>query len=185
MKKVAMVLMVLALVAFAMPVFATPPVLTANQTAVNIEVKPTVDMWTNNAAVNLVLDGKTGTMGANADFAVSGVSYIVNVAADITAMVDGTLPSTLINGGGINFFIYPNQASTDAAKTAMITNAYAPAGALVWNNGSLGEAQDFASVVAGPSIRTIPLVYAANAPGEMPAVADWDLVVTYTITAAN
>jgi len=148
---------------------------------VNIEVPAKVSIWADNATVALKLGTGTSFAAASA----SGLNYIVNVAADITAMVAGTLPETTVNGGGINFFIYPNQAVLADAKTAMITNAYAPAGAKVWTKATLGTSQAFASVSAGPSIRTIPLVYAANAPGEMPAVTDWNLVVSYTITAAN
>lgn len=148
---------------------------------VNINVVPTVSMWSNDTDVNLVLDG-TG----QENYAVfeSALSVINNVDAHIDAQVDGTLPDDIIPGQSpLNFFIF-NSGDAASAHTAIVAVANAPAGALVWTNDNLGDSQElFANTGVNPNIVDLPIVYAADAPNSLPAVSNWDLTVTYTITS--
>lgn len=146
---------------------------------VNIDVKAVADLWAAHENISLVMQGNDGNNSATAT---SSLAHINNVTADINATVSGTLPTPAVAGGGINFFIFPNESDEAAAVAAITGNAYNPAGALAWNHGSLGTTQLVAAVGTGPSIQNIPLVYASAAPGELPEVGNYDLVVTFEIT---
>lgn len=146
---------------------------------VNIEVMPEVSIWAGHENVSLVMEGNDGNNSATFE---STLSHINNVAAKISATVTGTLPTPQVPGGGINFFIFDGGNSASAVS-AITANAYNPAGALVWNQSTLGNTQDLATVGVGPSIQNRNIVYASASPGELPAVGDYDLLVTWTIAA--
>lgn len=145
---------------------------------VNINVQPVADLWAADDTIELVMQGNDGNNSATA---ASVLSHINNVPAEISATVTGTLPTPAVPGGGINFFIFPNEDSESDAVAAITGNAYNPAGALVWTQPTLNTTQSVSSVVAGPSIQNIPVVYASASPGELPAVGSYDLVVTFEI----
>lgn len=147
---------------------------------VNIDVQAVADLWMADENIQLVMQGNDGNNSATAT---SSLAHINNVSADINTTVTGTLPTPQVPGGGINFFIFPNESDESAAVAAITANAYNPANALAWNQATLGDTQLFASVSSGPSIQNIPLVYASAAPGELPVVANYDLVVTFEITS--
>lgn len=154
---------------------------------VEITVEPNVSIWagagehTNPPVIQLTMDGADGNNSATA---LSSVTYLTNTDASVSAQVDGTLPAPIVSGGGINFFIFRD--STEAAAVAAISaNAYTPAGALVWNYSNLGANQQLiASTGINTSAQTDPIVYASDAPGELPLPNDYNLTVTYTIAAA-
>lgn len=148
--------------------------------AVNIEVLPEVSMWAGDENIQLTMQGNDDNNSATAP---SSLHHINNVPATISAAVTGTLPTPQIPGGGINFFIFYDEDSETDAVDAITANAYNPAGAAVWNVGNLGTSTNLGSVGAGPSVQNVPIVYASASPGELPAVADYNLLVTYTITA--
>lgn len=146
---------------------------------VNIEVHPIVSMWANHASIELEL---TGANAENSDTVASGLSVINNVDANISALVDGTLPADIGGQNAINFFIF--NGTEPAAQAAIVSNSNAPAGALKWTNDNLNTSQQLiASTGVNPNIVAFPIVYAADAPNTLPAVADWSLTVTYTITS--
>lgn len=146
---------------------------------VNIEVAPEVSMWAGHENVSLLMNGQDGNNSATFE---STISHINNVAADISANVTGTLPAPIVPGGGINFFLFPNQ--NEAGAVAAITaNAYTPAGAAAWNYGSLGTPATVLSVPLSTSISNVPMVYASSAPGEIPLPDTFNLTVTWTISA--
>jgi hypothetical protein len=147
---------------------------------VNIDVLPVVSMWANDDSITLTMDGADGNNSATAE---SSLSIINNVEANITAEVDGTLPAPIVPGGGINFFIF-NGGDAASAVAAITANAYAPAGALAWNFGTLGTSQTLIpNTGVNTSIENTPIVYASAAPGEIPLPDSYDLTVLYTITA--
>lgn len=146
---------------------------------VNIDVKAVADMWAADENIELVMEGNDGNNSATAS---STLSHINNVTADINATVTGNLPTPQFPGAGINFFIFPDESDEVAAVAAITADAYNPAGALVWTQGTLGETYLVAAVGTGPSIQNIPVVYASAAPGELPEVANYDLTVTYQIS---
>ncbi len=151
---------------------------------VNVTVAPTVGVWAGAAvsptAIPLAL---TGANAENSVGVASAVTYLSNVTtANISAQVDGVLPAPIVPGGGINFFIFNTSGSVPTALAAIVSNAYNPAGALVWTNTTLGTSQPFATPLGvASSAVSLPIVYAASAPGELPAQATFNLVVTYTI----
>ena len=172
----------LALVAFAGSAIAAGPGPNPNQYTVdvNIEVQPVVSMWSNDDTISLVMNGADANNSATA---ASSLSVINNVAANITAKVTGSLPTPIVPGGGINFFIFNNVAPA-AAVAAITANAYNPAGALAWNQASLGTSQTLiANTGVNTSIANKPITYASAAPGEIPLPNNFALQVIYTITA--
>lgn len=147
---------------------------------VNIDVEEVVSMWANDDTITLTMDGADANNSATA---VSSLSIINNIDANVTAAVAGTLPPPIVPGGGINFFIF-NGGDAATAVSAISANAYNPAGALAWNAGNLGTSQTLiASTGVNTSIANKPIVYASAAPGEIPLPASYDLTVLYTITA--
>jgi hypothetical protein len=147
---------------------------------VNITVAPEVSMWAAHQNVALTMNGQDANNSAT--FA-SGISHINNVAANISATTTGNLPAPIVSGGGINFFIFYNEASTATAVNAITANAYNPAGAAVWNHGNLGSTAQLGAVPVATSIANVPVVYASASPGELPLPNSYSLVVTYQITA--
>lgn len=147
---------------------------------VNINVLPVVSMWSNDNNIQLTLSGANAE---NSHIVSSSLSVINNVDAKITTSVAGTLPTPAGPGGGINFFLFPNTTPA-VAGPAIVANAYNPIGALAWNLGNLGSTQTLvASTGVNQTIANIPLLYAADAPGDLPLVSNWNLVVTHTIIA--
>ena len=153
---------------------------------VNITVEQEVSVWagngelTNPPPINLDMNGADANNSATAE---STVTYITNVDANVHAQVDGTLPTPIVPGGGINFFLFPNVNSGDAL-TAIGNNAYTPAGALVWTNSTLGTDQLLIPTTGvNTSAHTATLTYASDAPGELPLPTTYNLTVTYTIAA--
>jgi hypothetical protein len=147
---------------------------------VNIEVLGLADLWSNDPSINLVLSGANQE---NSAAVASSLSLINNVAAKIDVAVDGSLPAPIVPGGGINFFLFPDEGDVPTALGAIVANAYNPAGALVWTNGNLNTSQELAAsgdIGINTSITPYNIVYAASAPGEAPLPADFDLTVTYT-----
>ena len=145
---------------------------------VDIEVAEEVSMWAGHEDVLLEMKGNDGNNSATFE---STISTINNVPAAVSATVDGTLPTPIVAGGGINFFIFKQGDATDAVN-AITANAYTPAGALVWNQASLGTTQEFdGAVPVHTSVDTRPIVYASASPGELPLPNTYDLTVTWTI----
>ena len=179
--KIASGLAALAAAGFVTSAMAAPTVVD-----VNIEVTPIVSMWSQHNSINLVMDG-SDPGGNGLATAASALAVVNNVDANIKASVTGNLPVPSLPGGGINFFLFPHANAADVA-TAVAANAYNPAGALVWNEGNLGTEQTlFANT--GVTVSTNdpaylrPITYASDMPGEAVLPGDWNLVVTYTITA--
>ena len=155
---------------------------------VNIQVAPTVSMWANNDSIALVLDGSDP--GAN-DLAIapSSLSVINNVDANVKATVTGALPAPIVPGGGINFFIFHDTTEADA-RTYVAANAYTadplanPNPPAVWTNATIGTTKTIlGSTGVNTSIANKPILYAADAPGEIPLPNSYNLVVTYTIAS--
>lgn len=165
----------LAMLAMAVPAMADDTV------NVNIEVAETVSMWANHHNITLTLDGKNAE---NSDAKASSLSYLANVTADITAQVDGTLPTPKVAGGGIQFFIF-NNGTEDDALASIEADAYSgKPGRFVWTQATLGTAQTvFDGLAVANSIVQLPVVYAAAAPGELPDVDNFQLTVLWTIAA--
>lgn len=147
---------------------------------VEITVAEEVSLWAGDDQIALLMNGQDGNNSATA---LSSISHINNVAATISATTTGSLPDPIVPGGGINFFLFYNQASTAAAVGAIGLNAYNPAGAAAWNQATLGQSRILGTVLTSTSATTVPVVYASAAPGELPLPDSYDLVVTYTITA--
>lgn len=157
---------------------------------VNINVLPTVSVWTNDTAVNLTLNGS----GPNNATAAAGILNMVsNVAADVKVNVQGHLPADLGGGNVINFFLFPNMTDAGAVVTGINSNtwgsAYAPTGALTWTKADVEAAggTDHNLLTNEPAHYSgipYPIVYAADDPGGTPAVTTtpWGLTVTYTIS---
>lgn len=147
---------------------------------VNIDVLGIAHLWSNDPNINLELSGANAENSAGA---ASSLSIINNVPASIDAEVSGSLPTPIVPGGGVNFFLFPNTSDVVASLAAMGGNAYNPAGSLAWNQANLGTTQKLATsgdIGTNTSIGNFPIVYAANAPGEAPLPATWNLTVTYT-----
>jgi hypothetical protein len=173
--KVKASLAALALAALSSSAMAAPAVV-----AVNINVLPVVSMWSNDNSIQLTLSGADAN---NSHIVSSSLSVINNVDAKITTHVTGALPTPTVPGGGINFFLFPNTTPA-AAASAIVANAYNPAGALAWNIATLGTTQTLvANTGVNTSIANVPLLYAADAPGDLPFVNDFNLTVTHTIIA--
>lgn len=169
----------LAMLAMAAPAMAAD----TDDVLVNIEVAEEVQLWSNDASVDLVLEGQNME---NSDVALSSLSIINNVDARIDALVTGALPTPIVAGGGIQFFLFPNPASEAAVYSAIAGNAYAPAGAQAWNQAALGTTKTVvASTGINTSIANVPVAYAAAAPGELPLPNDFQLTVTWTIVDNN
>jgi hypothetical protein len=178
-KKITAGVSALALMGFATSAMAQQMGNDQYQVNVNIEVAEEVSMWAGHQDVELLMDGQDENNSATFE---SSVHHINNVAATISAEVDGTLPSPSVPGGGINFFIFDGVDAGDAV-TAITANAYNPAGALVWNQSTLGTSQDMASVGVNQSIANRQVTYASASPGELPLPDSYDLTVVWTITA--
>ena len=172
---------------------ATPIGQIDNQTyglPVNITVEPEVSVWagggehTNPPPVVLDMNGADGNNSATA---LSSITWITNVDGNVQVQVDGTLPAPIVSGGGINFFIFHNGETPADAVNAISGpggSAYNPAGALVWNYGTLGTSQELTPHTGvWTSMHTSPIVYASASPGELPLPNAYNLVVTYTIAA--
>ena len=183
----------LAAIGFAGQAMAQAPSTTENVT-VNISVAPTVSLWVNDDTIDLVLDGSGP---ANAAAVADGLNILNNVVADVNVGVVGSLPAPIVGGGGINFFIFGNQSDAANIVTQLNTlpsagtllSAYNPVGALVWNYAILttGPNPDQLLISNTPihtSALPYPVIYAADAPGELPLVTltPWSLTVTYTIS---
>jgi hypothetical protein len=174
----------IAALGFALPAMAVSSV-GVPSVSVNIDVQPIVSMWPNDPSITLTLDG---TGQENRAAVASSLSVINNVDANITAAVTGSLPDDILDNvpqlvNAVNFFIFKS-GTVAAATAAIIANANAPANALVWTNDNLGASQQLvASTGLNPNITNFPIVYAADAPNVLPAVANWALTVTYTITS--
>jgi hypothetical protein len=159
---------------------------------VTIHVSPTVSVWTNGESIALDLNGS----GPNNATAASdpNLAMVSNVASDLKATVSGILPT---QAGGVNFFIFPNQSDAGAVVAGINsiggiipsnpwgTDAYAPIGALVWNPAQALAGNVSQNILSNepPQVGslTIPIVYAADAPGGTPGVQTTALTVTYTI----
>jgi hypothetical protein len=146
---------------------------------VNIIVEEHVSIWSNDTSFDLIMQGNDGNNSATA---LGTMYYNNNVPATISALVEGDLPT---DGGGVNFFIFWNQPSEAAAVAAFGPNAYNPAGAKVWTNATMGTSQQLASVAEEYEYATVPVVYASNSPGGIPAPVTEELTVTYTIAETN
>lgn len=147
---------------------------------VNIKVLPVTSIWSNDANITLALSG------ANAENSVGvagSLGLINNIPGTVSADVSGTLPTPIVPGGGVNFFLFPNTNDVAGSLAAMVDNAYNPAGSLAWDIDDLGTSQQVAdapTIGLNTSARTFDIVYAADAPGELPLVSTWGLTVTYT-----
>lgn len=181
MKKLLGILAVVALLA--VPVMAAPA--NTDDVTVTITVEDNIGMWSNQAAIGLSLAGGM----QNGDAVAGSLSRIHNVDAQLTVDVAGTLPTPSVPGGGVNFFIF---AAGDAAtiKAQMFNDtlpggSYAPTGALVWTKAIIEGAnptQNFGSTLTKtPTILSVPVIYAANAPGDLPDPQGIALTVTWTI----
>jgi hypothetical protein len=147
---------------------------------VNIEVAEEVSVWSDDLNISLLMNGADGNNSATAE---SSIKYINNVDANIQVLVDGTLPTPSVPGGGINFFVFDGVNATGAVA-AITSNAYNPAGALVWTESTLGTSQELDdSVGVNNSAVQRLITYASASPGELPDAASYDLDVTYTIAA--
>lgn len=145
---------------------------------VNIEVAQEAQLWADHNNVSLLLEGKNGE---NSDVFQSALNIINNVDAKIDVEVTGTLPDPSLGGGGIQFFIFDG-VDEASAYAAIVGNAYGPAGALAWNEATLGDTKELTpSVGVNTSIAKRMVTYAAAAPGELPMPSDWDLTVVFTI----
>lgn len=137
---------------------------------VTVTVAPVVSMWSG-GAVALTLSGKNAE---NSDAVESSITYINNVAAQISVAVSGALTPN------VNFFIFA-QGDAAAATAAMVVNAGAPAGTVAYTIN--GSAVLFKSVGTSLSSVTLPVVYAADAPNALPDTGSMLLTVTWTIAA--
>ena len=77
----------------------------------NIQVDPVVSMWANDNNIQLTMNGADANNSATA---ASSLSIINNVDANVTAKVDGSLPTPIVSGGGINFFIFKDVTPAQA-----------------------------------------------------------------------
>jgi len=166
--------------ALSAPAMATPVSSSGGTVAVNINVLPTVSMWSNDATIALSLSGANPE---NSNAVASSLSVINNVDANIKAGVTGTFPADLpANQSALNFFIF-NGGTTASAYSAIVSNSNAPSGALVWNADNTGDKTLIASTGVNQNIVNKPIVYAADAPNSLPLPGTLPLVVTYTITS--
>jgi hypothetical protein len=167
------------------PAMATSVSSSGGSVAVNINVLPTVSMWSNDATIALTLSGANAE---NSNAVASSLSVINNVDANIKAGVTGTFPADLPAGqSALNFFIFNGYTLADA-YSAIVANSNAPGtptppAALVWNADNTGDKTLIASTGINQNIVSKPIVYAADAPNSLPLPGNFGLVVTYTITS--
>lgn len=176
-KKITVGVSALAMTAFAGSAMAQQLNNQQYQVNVNIQVAEEVSMWAGHQNVNLVMQGNDGNNSATFE---SSLSHINNVSGDISATVTGTLPTPIVPGGGINFFIFDQQDSAGAVA-AITGNAYNPAGALVWTHDTMGDTKDLATVPVSTSISNRQITYASASPGELPLPNNYALTVVWTI----
>lgn len=176
---------VLTAFAFAGPALAAQATGDGGTVAVNINVLPTVSMWSNDATINLNLSGQGQE---NWILAASSLDVINNVDAHVSANVDGTLPDDMVDSQNntvpaLNFFIF-GSGDAAAAHAAIVANSNAPSGALVWNKDNLNTSKTVIDDTGiNSSIKKFDILYGADAPNVLPSVANWALTVTYTITS--
>jgi hypothetical protein len=152
------------------------------QVDINIEVAEEVSMWAGHPAANLLLEGNDAN---NFDGFESSITHINNTAANIDVAVNGNLPTPGVPGGGVLFYIFDG-VDVATAQAATLANAYAPANALVWTDGTEGTSQNFdTNIPAATSANTRQVTYAAATPGELPAPQAFDLDVVWTISDAT
>jgi hypothetical protein len=176
-KKISVSVLALAVAGLSAPAMAVSS--SGGSVNVNIDVQGVVSMWANDANVSLILNGANAE---NSDTSPSSLSVINNLDANIKAAVTGTLPADINGFNSVNFFIFNGTEAN--AQAQIIADSNTPVGALVWTNDNLGASQTLiASTGVNPSIVNKPIVYAADAPNVLPGVANWGLVVTYTITS--
>lgn len=187
-RQVAVGLAGLAAIGFAAPAMA---VTDTHDVLVNITVAPNVSFWADHGTVNLLLDGGP----ANDDAFESGFSVINNVDAKVDVEVNGILPTPIVAGGGVNFFLFYGIDAATAQNSIHNTdgplgscsppcNAYNPAGSLAWTQATLGTSQQLTpSVGVNTSIAHKLVTYAAAAPGELPLPDTFALTVTYTLSS--
>ena len=184
MKKVLGILAVVALLVAPAMAVVDPP----QNVPVTINVAQNVAMWSNDASIALTLNGGM----QNGDAVAGSLSRIHNVDAKLTVQVTGTLPTPSVPGGGVNFFIFSaGNAATIKAQMANDTlpgGSYNPTGALVWTKAIIEGANPAlpfgGTLTKTASILSVPAIYAANAPGDMPDPQAINLVVTWTIAPA-
>jgi hypothetical protein len=184
-RKVSVGLAALAAVGFAGPAMAACPVNHQIDNKnycvdINVEVHPEVSLWANHADVNLDLEGNNIE---NSDAFQSVLNHINNVAADITATVNGTsaFPAPLPpQGEQVIFYLFDNQTAAGAIA-AIAANANAPAGGLRWDRNNDGATQPVVTVPVSQQVSNRIVTYAAAAPNTLPLPANWNLELLWTI----
>ncbi|HWA19458.1 MAG TPA: hypothetical protein VG757_10725 [Devosia sp.] len=200
-RKISVSVLALAIAGFAASAMAAPIVsvnspLAGGNTAsvpVNIVVDPVVSVWTSDS-VELHLNGSGPN---NATAAAGTLGMVSNVVADITASVSGSLPGPAFGGNGIQFFLFPNNSNAAAVVAGINsingdpnpwgTNAYAPVGAVAWTPGDVAASATkllFDNEPAHLGGTSLNIVYAADEPGGVQPVGNFNLTVTYTIAPA-
>lgn len=153
---------------------------------VNINVHEEVSLWANDEFVTLDMQGNDGN---NSAYFESSISHINNIAADISANVEGNTPLPIVPGGGVYFYIFNNiNGPTAVGPGSMLLpggNAYGPPGAVVWSpaeiNTAGGITKPFTSVGIATTFDTIPVTYVSASPGELPLPGNFTATVTWTI----
>lgn len=174
-RKVAFGLAGLAAIGFAAPALAAT---STEEVLVNIEVVPTVGIWSSTNNVSLVLDGGA----VNEDLVETTLSRINNVTATLKVKATtSSFPISPIPGGGINFFVFYNVDEATALAN-MLLNNYGPDGSVGWLNGNFGAEYTIGAFGATASAITVPVTYAANNPGDLADVGNWNVNVLWTFT---
>ena len=106
--------------------------------------------------ITLTMDGTDGNNSATAGFDAQPHQQRRRQGR---CTVDGTLPAPTSRAAGINFFIF-NGTDAATAVNAITANAYSPAGALVWNDGTSATRQTVlpqcAENTSTPARRSMP-----------------------------
>lgn len=153
-------------------------------TGSTITVESTASIWTNDASVQLTLNG---TGAENYDLLASGLTHLNNTAANISVGIENGLGDTPLPDN-MQYWLF--RGMTEAAAltelqantpTNFTTGVFRFSGAEV-NTGVLSTL--FATVPISTNTTTgdvLPVIYGADARASLPPVADHVTVVTWTI----
>ena len=149
-----------------------------------ITVESTASIWTNDANVQLTLNG---TGAENYDLLASGLTHLNNTAANISVAIEnGALATDL--PADMQYWLFRGMTEA-AALTQLQANAVTDfAGGVFRFSGAdvnLGVAATlFATVPISTNTTTgdvLPVIYGADARASLPPVADHVTVVTWTL----
>lgn len=153
--------------------------LTSDSVNVQIDVQPTMSVWSEDENITLVMDG-SDPGGSNLALANSALNVVSNIRARVNVKVDGQLPPPEAGNRGLRFFLF-HGTEAEVVRARLTADPYLEWHYPAWEYSSLGT-----TLLIVPRTRLIserfPLIYAVTSPDGIPLPGEWNLTVLYTIS---